>query len=90
MSIVDEKATYCHFFCGLLAMAKMVSGFLNAKVVALYTGPSSLAILGQAQSVVLSLNGIVNASVGAGIARYTAENEDKRAVACTSGWKTNL
>ena len=34
-----------------------------------------MAMLGQVQSMVTSLNGIINAPVGSGIVRYTAENK---------------
>ena len=48
---------------GVLTLAKMAMGFVIAKVVAIYTGPSGMALLGQIQGVVTALNGIVNAPV---------------------------
>ncbi|MCU8044148.1 O-antigen translocase [Shewanella sp. SM68] len=75
---------------GLLTLLKMVIGFVIAKVVAIYTGPTGLAMLGQVQSMVGSLNGIINAPVGSGIIRFTAENKDRGYDACTPWWRASL
>ncbi|PXB03282.1 O-antigen translocase [Pectobacterium carotovorum] len=85
-----KKLLSVTFFSGLLTLAKMGSGFVIAKVVAIYTGPSGMAMLGQVQSVVSSLNGIVNASVGSGIVRYTAEYEKDGVLACSPWWRASL
>ncbi|ELG0225490.1 O-antigen translocase, partial [Escherichia coli] len=58
------------FFSGCLTLFKMLMGFLIAKVIAIYTGPSGMALLGQLQSLVTGINGIVNAPVGNGIVKY--------------------
>lgn len=78
------------FFSGLLTLAKMGSGFVIAKIVAIYTGPSGMAMLGQIQSIVTSFNGIVNAPVGSGIVRYTAEFEKEGVEGCAPWWKASL
>lgn len=75
---------------GLLTLLKMAMGFVIAKVVAIYTGPTGLAMLGQVQSMVGSLNGIINAPVGSGIVRYTAENKEQGFMACTPWWRASL
>ncbi|MCU8031120.1 O-antigen translocase [Shewanella sp. SM73] len=75
---------------GLLTLFKMLLGFIIAKVIAVYTGPSGLAMLGQVQSMVNSLNGIVNAPVGAGVVRYTAENHSKGFEECAPWWSASL
>ncbi|WP_233958729.1 O-antigen translocase [Pectobacterium versatile] len=75
---------------GLLTLARMASGFIIAKIVAIYTGPSGMAMLGQIQSIVISLNGIVNAPVSSGIVRYTAEFEKEGVEACAPWWKASL
>ncbi|MGX2963656.1 MULTISPECIES: O-antigen translocase [Shewanella] len=75
---------------GLLTLLKMAMGFVIAKVVAIYTGPTGLAMLGQVQSMVGSLNGIINAPVGSGIVRYTAENKEQGFTACTPWWRASL
>ena len=42
-------------FTALLTFFKMLSGFAIAKVVAIYTGPTGMAMLGQVQSVICLL-----------------------------------
>jgi len=68
----------------------MAMGFVIAKVVAVYTGPTGMAMLGQVQSMVASLNGIVNAPVGSGIVRYTAEKQGEGFEACAPWWRASL
>ncbi|GKR10641.1 LPS biosynthesis protein [Aeromonas caviae] len=75
---------------GLLTLLKMAMGFVIAKVVAVYTGPTGMAMLGQVQSMVASLNGIVNAPVGSGIVRYTAEKQGEGFEACAPWWRASL
>ncbi len=71
-------------------MVRMLLGFVIAKVVAVYTGPAGIALLGQVQSTVASLTGIVNASTGAGVIRYTAEHKDRGFEACAPWWSASL
>jgi len=59
-------------------------------VVAIYTGPTGMAMLGQVQSMVTSLNGIINAPVGSGIVRYTAEKQGEGFDACAPWWRASL
>lgn len=75
---------------GLLTLLRMAVGFVIAKVVAVYTGPTGMAMLGQVQSMVGSLNGVVNAPVGSGIVRYTAEQHANGFDACTPWWRASL
>jgi len=60
----------------------MASGVLIAKVVAVYTGPSGMAMLGQVQSLVAALTGIAGAPGGNGLVRYTAECNKRGFDAC--------
>lgn len=75
---------------GLLTLLRMMMGFVIAKVVAIYTGPTGMAMLGQVQSMVTSLNGIINAPVGSGIVRYTAEKQGEGFDACAPWWRASL
>lgn len=68
----------------------MVVGFVIVKVVAIYTGPTGLAMLGQLQSVILVFVGISSSPVGAGIVRYTAEYNQQGLIACAPWWKASL
>lgn len=72
---------------GLLTLLRMAMGFVIAKVVAIYTGPTGMAMLGQVQSMVAGLNGVINAPVGSGIVRYTAEKKAQGFEACTPWWR---
>lgn len=78
------------FMTGLLTLLKMLMGFIIAKVVAIYTGPTGMAMLGQLQSAVTGLNGIVSSPVGNGIIRYTAENNGKDFVHCSPWWRASI
>lgn len=75
---------------GLLTLLRMAMGFVIAKVVAIYTGPTGLAMLGQVQSLVGSLNGIINAPAGSGVVRFTAENKERGFDACAPWWRASL
>ncbi|VXA79880.1 MULTISPECIES: O-antigen translocase [Aeromonas] len=72
---------------GLLTLLKMAMGFVIAKVVAIYTGPTGMAMLGQVQSMVGAFNGVINAPVGSGVVRYTAEKKDQGFEACAPWWR---
>lgn len=72
---------------GLLTLLRMAMGFVIAKVVAIYTGPTGLAMLGQVQSMVGSLNGIINSPAGSGVVRFTAENKAQGFAACAPWWR---
>lgn len=75
---------------GLLTLLRMASGFVIAKVVAVYAGPSGLAMLGQVQGLVSTLNGIVAAPAGSGVVRYTAEHQAAGLDDCAPWWKAAL
>lgn len=71
----------------LLTLFRMISGFVIAKVVAIYTGPTGLAFLGQFQSFTVSMLGLVNAPVTNGLVRYTKEYNDCGFQACSPWWR---
>lgn len=75
---------------GLLTLLRMAMGFVIAKVVAIYTGPTGMAMLGQVQSMVGSLNGVINAPVGSGVVRFTAEHKGQGFIACAPWWRAAL
>lgn len=77
-------------FTAILTLLRMLCGFAIAKIVAIYTGPAGMAMLGQIQSVITSLNGVVISPVGNGVVRYTAENVDHGYEACAKWWQASL
>lgn len=75
---------------GMLTLLKMLMGFVIAKVIATYTGPTGMAMLGQVQSMINSFNGIVNAPVSTGVVRFTAENHSSGYDKCSPWWRASL
>lgn len=75
---------------GILTFIKMLIGFIIVKIVAMYSGPIGIATLGQLQSVIVSLNGIINAPVSSGIVRYTAECHSKGYKECSPWWTASI
>lgn len=75
---------------GLLTLIKMAAGFLVGKVVAIYIGPSGLAMLGQLQSCLTILNGMVNSPVGSGIVRFTAQHNTHGYENCIPWWRASI
>jgi O-antigen/teichoic acid export membrane protein len=84
-----KKLLTVTLFTGLLTLVRMASGFVIAKVVAIHTGPSGMAMLGQVQSLFSALNGVVAAPCGNGLVRYTAENQEAGLVACAPWWRAS-
>ncbi|MGV8865486.1 MAG: O-antigen translocase [Janthinobacterium svalbardensis] len=85
-----KKLLTVTLFSGLLTLLRMASGFVIAKVVAVYTGPSGIAMLGQVQSLITALNGVVAAPAGNGVVRYTAQHHEAGPQACAPWWKAAL
>lgn len=75
---------------GSLTLLKMLIGFIIAKIVAIYTGPSGMALLGQIQSLVNAFNGVINAPVSNSVIRYTAEHHEDGYEACSPWWRAAL
>lgn len=85
-----KKLLAVTLFSGILTLVRMASGVLIAKVVALYTGPSGMAMLGQVQSLVAALSGTAGAAGGNGLVRYTAEYRERGFDACAPWWSACL
>lgn len=75
---------------GVLTLAKMAMGFAIAKLVAIYTGPSGMALLGQIQGFVAAMTGVINAPVSNGIIRFTSENSKKGISECSPWWRASV
>lgn len=85
-----KKLLTVTLFSALLTLVRMASGFVIAKVVAVHTGPTGIAMLGQVQSLFTAMNGIVAAPAGNGVVRYTAENHALGLEACAPWWRASL
>ena len=58
---------------GISTVIKLVSAFVINKVIAIYIGPSGLAIVGQLQSFTSIITTFSNGAISSGIVKYTAE-----------------
>lgn len=74
---------------GVLTFCRMMIGLVIAKTIAVYAGPSGVAILGQMQNLALIFNGVVTAPVANPVVRYTAENIDRGYEACAPWWSAS-
>ncbi|WP_370557058.1 O-antigen translocase [Edwardsiella tarda] len=75
---------------GMLTLLKMAIGFVVAKVIAVYTGPTGMAMMGQVQSMIGSLNGVINAPASSGVVRFTAEYSKQGIKSCSPWWQAAL
>ncbi|EAV7066396.1 O-antigen translocase [Salmonella enterica] len=78
------------FFSGMLTLTRMMSGFVIAKVISVYTGPTGLALLSQLQNFNSIATGLLTSSVNQGVVRYTAENKNRSFKECSQWWKGGL
>lgn len=85
-----KKMLAVTFSTGALTLYKILSGFIIAKIVALYTGPTGIAMLGQLQSLLTALNGIVNSPVGNGVVKHTASNVHNGYEVCSKWWRASI
>ncbi|MEZ8302219.1 O-antigen translocase [Vibrio splendidus] len=60
---------------GILSIVRILTGFITMKVIAIVGGPSVMALVGQAQSFVQLVHGMVANQLSQGVGRYTAEDE---------------
>ena len=61
---------------GISTVIKLVSAFVINKVIAIYIGPTGLAIVGQLQSFTSIITTFSNGAISSGIVKYTAEYQD--------------
>lgn len=60
-------------------IARIISGFITTKIVAVYIGPSGLAFLGQFQNFISILISFATGAINGGVVKYTAEHRDNYA-----------
>lgn len=58
---------------GISTIIKLISAFVINKIIALYIGPSGLAIVGQLQNFTTIITTFSNGAISSGIVKYTAE-----------------
>jgi len=75
---------------GLLTLSKMASGFIIGKFVAVYIGPSGIAMMGQLQNLIGILNGLVNSPAGSGVVKFTAQNINEGVEISSKWWRASF
>ncbi|CAM4030155.1 O-antigen translocase [Flavobacterium weaverense] len=63
-------------FSSLITIIKVLSGFVVSKFVALFVGPSGVALLGQFTNFSTIVFSLSNGSIGTGVVKYTAEYQE--------------
>lgn len=58
---------------GISTVIKLISAFVINKVIAIYIGPSGLAVVGQLQNFTSIITTFSNGAISNGIVKYTAE-----------------
>ena len=61
------------FLTAISTVIKLISAFIINKVIAIYIGPSGLAIVGQLQNFISISTTFSNGGIAQGIVKYTAE-----------------
>lgn len=64
------------FFAAIITFIRIASGFVAGKVVAMFTGPSGVAIIGQFTNFVSVVLTVSNGAINTGVVKYTAEYEE--------------
>lgn len=66
------------FFAGIASLIKVITGFVVNKIIAVYLGPSGMAIMSQYQNFIAIANSLATGGIASGVVKYTAEySEDK-------------
>jgi PST family polysaccharide transporter len=75
-------------FSGIATIVKIITGFFINKIIAVFSGPSGLAIIGNFQNFLSMLNTASTGAIDSGIIKYTSEyqtNIDKKNSIVSSG-----
>ena len=63
------------FFSGIITVIRIASGFIASKVVAIYTGPGGVALIGSFSNFISIFLSFANGAINNGVIKYTAEYE---------------
>lgn len=61
------------FFSAIVTLVKISSSFAASKIIALYTGPSGVAIIGQFYNLTSIIVGFSNGGISTGVVKFTSE-----------------
>lgn len=62
-------------YSSVSSLIKIFASFLTGKIIALSTGPSGLAVIGQFNNFVYIVFNLANGAINSGVVKYTAENQ---------------
>ncbi len=62
-------------FSAIITFIRIASGFVASKVVALFTGPAGVALIGQFNNCISIVLTFANGAINTGLVKYTAEHE---------------
>ncbi len=65
------------FLSGISTLIKILGGFIVNKVVAVYIGPSGLAMIGQFQNLIQIVSTLADGAIYNGVVKYIAEYKDE-------------
>lgn len=72
----DLKLIKTTFFSGIVTLIRISSGFIASKVVAVFTGPGGVALIGAFSNFISIVLTFANGAINTGVVKYTAEFED--------------
>lgn len=81
------------FFSGIITLIRISSGFVANKVIAIYTGPGGVAIVGAFSNLISIVLTFANGAINTGVVKYTAEyegNNDKLKLLFSTSFKISL
>ncbi len=68
------------FFSAIITFIRISSGFVAGKVVAIFTGPSGVALIGAFSNFISIILAFANGAINTGVVKYTAEYDDEQKV----------
>ncbi|MEZ9324227.1 O-antigen translocase [Vibrio cyclitrophicus] len=71
---------------GSLTALRMVMGFIVTKFIAVYAGPTGVALAGQLQSFVMAINGVIATEMSKAVVRFTSQHQASGIEAMSKWW----
>lgn len=65
------------FFSAIITFIRIASGFVAGKVIAMFTGPAGVALIGQFSNFITIVLTFANGAINTGVVKYTAEYENE-------------
>ncbi|MDB5141272.1 MAG: O-antigen translocase, WzxE [Mucilaginibacter sp.] len=67
------KLVKTSFFSAIITFIRIASGFVAGKIVAMFTGPAGVALIGQFSNFITIILTFANGAINTGVIKYTAE-----------------